>query len=89
MRDCGDDGSAVQELISAIDAAIDEFLRELRFQFALDALNDHPELQRTLRAIRAHRHCGRRQIAAALRIPVATYAKRFTRICQILAPMLA
>ena len=53
----------------------------------LDALDGYPELQRTLRAIR--RHHRRSEIAAALRIPTETYAKRFTRICQILAPMLA
>ena len=64
---------------------VKELFRDIKW-FAI-ALDGHPELQRTLRAIRLHRR--RRQIAATLRIPVATYAKRFTRICQILAPLLA
>lgn len=102
MRDCGDGGRAMCAMIRTIDAEINEFLRELRFAAALDALDGHPELQRTLTAIRDHYRPrrqqiavpnhqlgGRQQIAAALGISVATYAKRFTRICQILAPLLA
>ena len=87
MFDYGDCGRTMRRMLRAIDGPYREHVRDLRFAAALDALDGHRELQRTLRAIRRHRE--RRQIAAALRIPPETYAKRFTRICQILAPLLA
>ena len=89
MWDYGDCGRAMRRMFRDLDAPFWERVRDLRFAAALDALEAYPELARALRAIRRHRHCGRKRIAAALRIPVATYAKRFTRICQVLAPLLA
>ena len=77
----------MRRMFRDLDAPFRERIRDLRFAAALDALDGHPELQRTLRAIRRHRRRGK--IAAALGIPTETYAKRFTRICQILAPLLA
>ena len=87
MYDYGDCGREMRRTLRSLDAPVRERIRDLRFAAALDALDGHPELQRTLRAIRRHRQ--REKIAAALRIPPETYAKRFTRICQILAPLLA
>ena len=87
LYDYGDCGREMRKMLRDLDGPYREHVREQRFAAALDALDGHPELQRTLRAIRRHRE--RRQIAAALGIPPETYAKRFTRICQILAPLLA
>ena len=84
LCDYGDCGREMRRMLRAIDAPYRERIRDLRFAAALDSLDGHPELQRTLSAIRAHRHRRRRQIAAALRIPMTTYAKRFNRICRIL-----
>ena len=87
MFDYGDCGRTMRRMFRDLDAPLRERIHDLRFAAALDALDGHPELQRTLRAIRRHRRRGK--IAAALRIPPETYAKRFARICQILAPLLA
>ena len=84
LCDYGDCGWNVRRMLRAIDAPLRERIRDLRFAAALDAFDGHPELQRTLRAIRRHRRHGRGRIAAALGISVGAYAKRFTRICQIL-----
>ena len=89
MWDYGDCGRAMRRMFRDLDAPFWERVRDLRFAAALDALEAYPELARALRAIRRHRHCGRKRIAAVLGISVATYAKRFTRICQVLAPLLA
>ena len=80
--DYGDCGREMRRMLRAIDAPFRERIRDLRFAAALDALDGHPELQRTLRAIRRHRR--RETIVAALGLPPDTYAKRFTRICRIL-----
>ena len=85
--DYGDCGRAMRRMLRDIDAPYRERIRSLRFAAAHDALHGHPELQRTLSAIRRHRR--REKIAAALDIPVETYVKRFARICQILGPLLA
>jgi len=87
MWDYGDCGRAMRRMFRDIDAPYRERIRSLRFAAAHDALHGHPELQRTLSAIRRHRR--REKIAAALDIPVETYVKRFARICQILGPLLA
>ena len=79
----------MRRMLRAVDAPFRERVHDLRFSAALDALDGHPELQRTLTAIRDHSHRGRRHIAAALGIPPETYAKRFTRIRNVLAPLLA
>ena len=89
LYDYGDCGRGMRRTLRAIDAPYWEHIRELRFAAALDSLEAYPELARALVAIRRHRHRGRRRIAAALGISVAAYAKRFTRISQILAPLLA
>ena len=89
MWDYGDCGRAMRRMFRDLDAPFWERVRDLRFAAALDALEAYPELARALRAIRRHRHCGRKRIAAVLGISVATYAKRFERICQVLAPLLA
>ena len=84
--DYGDCGRAMKRMLRRIDAPYRERRRALRFAAALDALGGHPALQHTLRAIRRRRR--RNEIAAALGISVAAYAKRFTRITRILAPLL-
>ena len=89
LWDYGDCGRDMRRALRAIDASYWEHVRELRFAAALDSLEAHPELARALVAIRRHRHSGRKRIAAALGISVAAYAKRFTRISQILAPLFA
>ena len=89
LWDYGDCGRDMRRTLRAIDAPYWEHVRELRFAAVLDSLKAHPELAKALVAIRRHRHRGRRRIAAALGISVAAYAKRFTRISQILAPLLA
>ena len=87
LYDYSDCGRDMRRMFRALDALYWECVRELRFAAALDALDGHPALRRTLRAIRRHRR--RDEIAAALGIPVPVYAKRFERICEILAPLLA
>ena len=77
-----DGGRQMRALVRKLDEPWREHVRELRFGAALDALDGHPELQRTLRAIRLHRR--RKLIAAALDVSAEAYAKRFTRICGIL-----
>ena len=89
LWDYGDCGRDMRRTLRAIDAPYWEHVRELRFAAVLDSLKAHPELAKALVAIRRHRHSGRKRIAAALGISVAAYAKRFTRISQILAPLFA
>ena len=87
MWDYGDCGRAMRRMFRDIDAPYREHVREQRFAAALDSLEAHPGLARALVAIRRHRHRGRKRIAASLGISVAAYAKRFTRIRQLLAPL--
>ncbi len=82
--DYGDCGRSVRRMMRKLDAPYRAKVRNLRFAAALDALDGHPELQRTLRMMRRHRWCGREKIAAALRISPEAYAKRFTRLCRVL-----
>ena len=52
MWDYGDCGRAMRRTLRAIDEPYWEHVRELRFCHALYRLRNHPELQKTLRAIR-------------------------------------
>ena len=82
--DYGDCGRSMRCMMRKLDEPYRDKVRDLRFAASLDALDGHPELQRTLRVIRRHRWRGREKIAATLRISQAAYAKRFSRICKVL-----
>ena len=82
MWDYGDCGRDMRRALRAIDAPFWEHVKELRFRNALYRLRDHPELQKTLRAIRRHRV--RRKIFSALKIGAETYRRRFSDLTQIL-----
>ena len=82
MWDYGDCGRDMRRALRAIDAPFWEHVKELRFRNALYRLRNHPELQKTLRAIRRHRI--RRKIFSALKIGAETYEKRFRRVRKIL-----
>ena len=82
--DYGDCGRSVRCMLHTLDEPYRAKVRDLRFAVALDALDGYPELRRTLRAIRRHRWRSRKTLAAVLCITSEAYAKRFTRICQIL-----
>ena len=82
MYDYGDCGRAMRRTLRAIDAPYWERVRDLRFRNALYRLRNHPELQKTLRAIRRHR--ARRKIISALKIGANVYRERFSRLTKIL-----
>ena len=81
-RDYGDCGRAAKRMLHSIDAPFRERVREHRFQAALWKLRYHPELQKTLRAIRRHRK--REKIFSALKIGAETYKQRFFQLTKIL-----
>jgi hypothetical protein len=74
--------SAVRSRLAALDAPFRKRRRELLFKQALYLLRKHPELQRTLRAIRRFRR--RQKIFSALQIRPEVYFKRFFRVQEIL-----
>ena len=80
--DYGDCGRAAKKLYAALDAPFRKRRRELLFKQALYLLRKHPELQRTLRAIRRFRR--RQKIFSALQIRPEVYFKRFFRVQEIL-----
>ena len=81
-RDYGDCGRAAKRMLHSIDAPFRERVREHRFQAALWKLRYHPELQKTLRAIRRYRK--REKIFSALKIGAETYRWRFFHLTRIL-----
>ena len=82
LLDYGDCGRAAKRMFRELDAAYHERIRERRFQSALWKLRGHPELQKTLRAIRRYRK--REKIFSALQIGAETYRRRFSDLTQIL-----
>ena len=80
--DYGDCGRAAKKLYAALDAPFRKRRRELLFWQALYRLRKHPELQRTLRAIRRHRV--RQKIFSALQIRPEVYKLRFFHLTKIL-----
>ena len=82
LFDYGDCGRAAKRMFRELDAAYHERIRERRFQSALWKLRGHPELQKTLRAIRRYRK--REKIFSALQIGAETYRRRFSDLTQIL-----
>ena len=75
-------GRDMRRTLRAIDAPYWEHVRELRFCRALYRLRNHPELQKTLRAIRRHRV--RRKFFSALKIEANVYRERLSRLTKIL-----
>ena len=80
--DYGDCGRAAKKLYASLDAPFRKRRRELLFWQALYRLRKHPELQRTLRAIRRHRV--RQKIFSALQIRPEVYKLRFFHLTKIL-----
>ena len=80
--DYGDCGRAAKKLYAALDAPFRKRRRELLFKQALYLLRKHPELQRTLRAIRRFRR--RQKIFSALQIRPEVYRRRFSDLTEIL-----
>jgi len=76
----------VERLVSAIDEPYDSQQRKLRrkslFEVAYRALEEYPELQKTLLAIR--RFSTREKIFFALQIKGGTYRERFSQLTKIL-----
>jgi len=76
----------VNRVMRAIDEPYNSRQRELRrkrrFMAACRALEDYPELQETLVAIRLFRT--REKIFSALQIKAEVYRKRFSRVTKIL-----
>ena len=81
-RDYGDCGRAHRRMFRELDRPYWEHVRELRFWRALNRLEGHPELQRTLRAIRRHRV--REKIFSALKIKAEVYDWRLFHLRKIL-----
>ena len=82
LYDYGDCGRAAKRMFRELDAAYRERIREHRFQSAIWKLRHHPELQKTLRAIRRYRK--REKIFSALKIGANVYRERFSQLTKIL-----
>ena len=81
LYDYGDCGRAAKRMFRELDAAYRERIREHRFQSAIWKLRHHPELQKTLRAIRRYRK--REKIFSALKIGANVYRERFSQLTKI------
>ena len=79
-----DGGRQMRRLYAALDAPVRAQLRERRWQAALARLEGHPELRRTLIAIRKFRD--REKIFFALKIKAETYRKRLSQLTKIFKP---
>ncbi|MBQ4198335.1 MAG: hypothetical protein II649_00490 [Kiritimatiellae bacterium] len=82
MRDYGDCGRAARRLFASLDEPFRRHVRELRFREALRKLERHPELQKTLVAIRRFRQ--RQKIFSALKIKANVYRERFSQLTKLL-----
>ena len=82
MRDYGDCGRAARRIFASLDEPFRRHVRELRFREALRKLERHPELQKTLVAIRRFRQ--RQKIFSALKIKDETYRRRISDLTKIL-----
>ena len=82
MRDYGDCGRAARRLFASLDEPFRRHVRELRFREALRKLERHPELQKTLVAIRHFRQ--RQKIFSALKIKANVYRERFSQLTKLL-----
>ena len=79
--DYGDGGRQMRALVRKLDAPWREHVREHRFQSAMWKLRRHPELQKTLRAIRHYIKC--EKIFSALQIKAEVHEKRFFHVTEI------
>ena len=82
MRDYGDCGRAARRIFASLDEPFRRHVRELRFREALRKLERHPELQKTLVAIRRFRQ--RQKIFSALKIKANVYRERFSQLTKLL-----
>lgn len=82
MRNYGDCGRAARRLFASLDEPFRRHVRELRFREALRKLERHPELQKTLVAIRRFRQ--RQKIFSALKIKANVYRERFSQLTKLL-----
>jgi len=81
-REPSDGGRAAGAIYRSLDRDIAAAERERRWNTALEALSDYPELKKTLVVIRRYRT--REKIFSALKIKGETYRKRFERVTEIL-----